>query len=80
MFEKLCRISSKLFMLQEIICKTIIVLFLGFSSCAVTLIFIPVMFLAKGLVAISSYTDEQGKIFCEELSDIYKTIKGEQNE
>ena len=80
MLKKLCKISDILFTLQEIISNTIFVLFFGFTKCFILLVLYPVIYIVKGLNAISNFADDQGKYYAETLQKIYSTLSvGENN-
>ena len=72
--QKLFKLSSNLFILQELFTKTFLVLFFGFTNCFILLISTPLMFVIKAILGIAHYTDEQGKIYCEHLADLYKQL------
>ena len=79
MLKKLCKISAILFTLQEIISNTILVLFFGFTKCFILLVLYPVIYIAKGLNAISNFADDRGKYYSEFLQEIYSTLSGGEN-
>jgi hypothetical protein len=76
MLKRICNLSAKVIMLQEIISGTIFVLFFGVISSITLLIFYPLMFPLKCLAAIANYADEQSNIYCERMQGIYMTMKG----
>ncbi len=78
MLEKLCKLSAKLIILQEIISSTILILFLGITDCITLLIFYPLTYLLKCLSAISVYVNEQSGVYSERLKEIYETLRGKE--
>ena len=78
--KNLCEALSKLFMIEEIIKHTLLVLVYGFANTFIRLIAIPIIFLIKAFQGIAKYSDEQGTYHCEQLSDIYKSLLKEQQD
>lgn len=78
--KNLCAAFSKLFILEEIIKRTLLVLVYGFTNTFIRLIAIPIIFLIKAIQGISKYSDEQGAYHCEQLNDIYKSLLKEKQD
>lgn len=72
--KKICKFCSNLLILQKIFTKTLLILFLGITNCIILLIMTPLMYIVKAAIGIASYTDEQGKLYCEQLGDLYKSL------
>lgn len=72
--KKIFKFCSNLFILQEIFTKTLLVLFFGITNCIILLIMTPLMYIAKAAIGIANYTDEQGNLYCEQLTDLYKSL------
>ena len=72
--KKIFKFCSNLFILQEIFTKTLLVLFFGITNCIILLIMTPLMYIVKAAMGIANYTDEQGKLYCEQLANLYKSL------
>ena len=72
--KKIFKLCANLFILEKIFTKTLLVLFFGITNCIILLIMIPLMYIVKAAIGITSYTDEQGKLYCEQLTDLYKSL------
>ena len=51
-----------------------------YTNCFILLVTAPFMYLIKAIIGVANYTDEQGKIYCDHLRDLYKALEGNQED